>query len=333
MSFASKLKTNSSGFVIPQLGMATLEPVLDKMVEIAEAPPIVPAVESGAMSFLRKAIDAPTIAEVKEMIQKEITDFSCLSKIELKIGEEVKIVEGGPKHYLFPEILTAVNCKIPVALVGPAGSGKSTLCEQVASALSKKFYLQNSVSGSHELTGYMDAYGKYNTTSFREAFTKGGIMMVDEVDTSDAGALKWLNTALANGYAMFPDMPDPVHRHEDFRILIAANTFGNGADRLYVGANQLDASTLDRFVFFDFKYDEKLEAIVAGNLNWVRRVQRLRAAAFAEKARMVISPRASINGSKLLAAGWKQSDVEDRIIWKDLDPELRKRIVKKAGGG
>ncbi len=121
-----------------------------------------------------------------------------------------------------------------------------------------------------------------------------------------------------------------MKRHDDFRLIIAANTYGNGADRLYVGANQLDASTLDRFVFLDFKYDEKLEAKIAGNLQWVRRVQSLRRAAGLEKARMVISPRASIHGSKLLAAGWQQSIVEARTIWKDTDPELRKRIEKRA---
>jgi len=186
------------------------------------------------------------------------------------------------------------------------------------------------VTGAHELTGYLDAHGKYHTTPFRTAFEYGGLLLVDEVDTSDAGALKWINTALANGHAMFPDNPDPVKRHKDFTIMIAANTYGSGADRMYVGANQLDASTLDRFVFFDFGYDEKLEKLVCGNLKWADRVQKLRRAANDEKARIVISPRASIHGAKLLAAGWDQKVVEGRVIWKGIDGELRQRIEKKA---
>jgi hypothetical protein len=143
--------------------------------------------------------------------------------------------------------------------------------------------------------------------------------------------LKWVNTALANGYAMFPDSPDVITRHADFRCIIAANTFGTGADRMYVGANQLDASTLDRFVFFNFGYDEKLEIALSGNVLWAKRVQKLRHAAFSEKARMVISPRASINGAKLLAQGWTQHVVEERTIWKGIDPELKDRILLAAG--
>lgn len=289
-------------------------------------------IENPAVDYLRKAINAPSLAEVDKMIQEGIIRHNMLNKIELKVAEVTTVLEDEPRHFLFPEILVTVNANIPTALIGPAGSGKSTVVEQVAKALEFKFYLQNSVSGAHELSGYLDAHGKYNSTTFREAFTNGGVFFIDEVDTSDAGALKWLNSALANGRAMFPDKPDPVNRHPKFRAVIAANTFGTGADRMYVGANQLDASTLDRFVFFDFGYDEKLEVALSGNIDWAKRVQELRAAAFAEKARIVISPRASINGAKLLAAGWAQEVVEERLIWKGLDAELKRRILDKAAG-
>jgi len=46
----------------------------------------------------------------------------------------------------------------------------------------------------------------------------------------------------------------------------------------------------------------------------------------------VISPRASINGAKLLHAGWKQDLVEERVIWKGIDPELKTRILDRAAG-
>jgi hypothetical protein len=300
----------------------------------AALPPFIPDMpgDNEAVNYLRKAIDAPSIPEVKKLIVQEIANWNMLNKIELKTPEITKELEDTPRHYLFPDILTTVNANIPTALIGPAGSGKSTVADQVANALDLKYYLINSVSGAHELAGYMDAHGKYNTTSFRTAFEHGGLALIDEVDTSDPGALKWLNTALANGHAMFPDSADPVKRHPKFRMIIAANTFGNGADRMYVGANQLDASTLDRFVFFDFGYDEKLETTLSGNIDWAKRVQELRAGALAEKARMIISPRATINGAKLLAAGWKQDKVEEALIWKGTDPELRRRIEDKVAG-
>lgn len=324
-----------------------LGPMLDAMLALAQkdkkmetalatndivtaAPPAFMGEPPQELAYLRAAINAPSIDEVFSMIEQKIIDFNMLNKIELKKGDETRMLEDVPRHNLFPEILAAVDTNIPVALVGPAGSGKSTVCKQVADALKLKYFLQNSVTGTHELAGYQDAHGKYHYTSFRTAFEFGGLVLVDEVDTSDAGALKWLNTALANGHAMFPDQSEPVNKHDDFRIIIAANTYGSGADRMYVGANQLDASTLDRFVFFDYGYDEKLELALGGNIDWVKNVQKLRAAAMEEKARIVISPRASIYGSKLLGIGWEWKVVEDRVIWKGIDGELKKRIEVRA---
>lgn len=284
-----------------------------------------------SLGNLRQALDTASLPEIKALIQKEIVDYTFMKHISLvKDGAPPVVLSETTRHFLFKDILECVHAGIPAALIGPAGSGKSTVSEQIAEALKLSCYLQNSVGGTHELSGYKDAHGNYHGTAFRTAYENGGLLFLDEVDTSDPGALKWLNTAIANGVASFPDKSDPVKRHPDFRIVIAANTFGNGADRLYVGANQLDASTLDRFCFFDFKYDEKLEKVLAGNVAWSDRVQKLRAAAGAEKARVVISPRASIHGARLLAIGWDKQIVEERTIWKGMDVELRKRIEKKA---
>lgn len=52
-----------------------------------------------------------------------------------------------------------------------------------------------------------------------------------------------------------------VKLHPDFRIIAAANTFGKGADRQYVGRNQLDEASLDRFRAgtVEMGYSNKLE--------------------------------------------------------------------------
>lgn len=290
-----------------------------------DANPAVESLKEALTSFINKE-------QARQIVVKTLQEYSCNRDITLidPQGVQREKLKDEPRHFLFPDILQTVNINLPVALIGPAGSGKSTVCSQVAEALKLRFFLQNGVTGTHELTGYMDAHGRYQGSSFRDAFENGGFVLVDEVDTSDAAALKWLNTALANGYAAFPDVKEPVRRHASFRIVIAANTWGTGADRLYVGANQLDASTLDRFVFFDFQYDEKLEKLLAGNVAWTERVQKLRKAAEKAHARIVISPRASINGAKLIAAGWKTDAVEEATIWKGIDPDLKKRILEPA---
>jgi MoxR-like ATPase len=305
---------------------------LSKLTGEPVPPPQIEPVDTDQLKFLRKSLNTASLPEIKDLIQEELVNYHAYGKIELKKGDETRELPPDIRHHLFKEILEAVDANIPVALIGPAGSGKSTVVNQVAKAINLKYYLQNSVSGTHELAGYMDAHGRYHGTTFRTAFEKGGVILIDEVDTSDASALKWINTALANGHAMFPDQDEPVQRHADFRILIAANTFGTGADRVYVGANQLDASTLDRFVFFDFNYDLQMEVLLGGNPKWVERVQQLRNAAEKERARVVISPRASIHGSKLLAIGWPQNIVEERLIWKGMDAELKERILAHASG-
>ena len=104
----------------------------------------------------------------------------------------------------------------------------------------------------------------------------------------------------------------------------------------------------------DWGYDEALEAALIGApaprnapvpqsiaplsadeaqskaLNFLERVRKVRAAVTEMKVRHVVSPRATINGSKLLAAGWSWSQVEEAVIWKGLDAETKTKVNAKA---
>jgi hypothetical protein len=113
-------------------------------------------------------------------------------------------------------------------------------------------------------------------------------------------------------------------------VIAAANTYGRGADRLYVGREQLDASSLDRFGFWTMDYSEDVEHLWSGNEAWTRTVQKYRHAAMALKVRHIISPRASIEGAKLLAAGAPQSEVEQVWIWKGLDEATVAKVKANA---
>ena len=90
------------------------------------------------------------------------------------------------------------------------------------------------------------AQGTIVSTEFRKAYENGGLFLFDEIDASMPGAILAFNAALANNFMDFPDKKVP--RHKDFYCIAAANTFGSGADRQYVGRNQLDAASLDRFI-------------------------------------------------------------------------------------
>jgi cobaltochelatase CobS len=295
--------------------------------------PAVPATQApsadAALVALRTLLGAGAgidEARVRDIIRDELPDLIPTMRIEIKTPHTVKTHDPAPRHTQLPDLVTALSCNIPVALVGPAGSGKTTAVEQAAELLGHAFYIQGAVQGAHELLGFVDAHGRYQTTPFRKAFQEGGTICLDELDAGDPAGMLVCNSALANCYMPFPDQSAPVKRHAEFRLAACLNTFGHGADRLYVGRNQMDAATLDRFYFLDWRYDEKLERAISGNDEWCDRVQALRAAALKEKARLVISPRASVYGARMLAAGAPMAKVEAALIWKGTDSELRARI-------
>ena len=254
--------------------------------------------------------------------------------LRIDIKGRTRELPAAPRHHSFDVLLTMTVCGrekggLPVMLVGPAGGGKTTSAEHVAQALGLPFYSNGALTGAHELTGYKDGAGHYHTTPFRQAFEHGGLYLMDETDRSDAAAPVTLNSAIANGFMGFPDRAEPVRAHPDFVPMIAANTYGRGADRIYVGANQLDGSTTDRFVTLDWDYDETLERTLTGDDAWVSYVQAARKAAFDLKVRHIISPRASMGGAALRRAGLAFDLVANSALWKGLDADQRTRITDK----
>jgi cobaltochelatase CobS len=276
---------------------------------------------AAALSAMMAAHPAPVdLDTVRAIVSAELAAWTTPKPLHIHVNDAPKGIMPSTRHTMADTLLTITAQGIPAYIAGPAGSGKTTAAEQVAHALGATFYVQGAASGAHEFLGFVDAHGAYQTTPFRHAFENGGVFLADEIDGSDAGALLVINSALANGHMAFPDSPRPVVRHDDFRMIAAANTFGTGADRLYVGRSQLDAATLDRFAFISWNYDEALERQLSGNEAWAHRVQNIRASVARLNMRHVVSPRATINGAKLIAAGMDQAAVESSLIWRGLPP-------------
>jgi len=180
---------------------------------------------------------------------------------EFHTEKGIKKIEGEIYHKNFDKIMKVINLNIPVYLFGPAGSGKNVLAEQIAKALDIPFYYSNSVTQEFKVTGHSDINGKLVETEFYKAFTKGGLFMLDEVDSSDPNALIVLNAALANGYFDFP-VVGKMMMHEDFRCIAAGNTKGTGATLEYSSRFIIDEATRDRFCFFEVDYDENIEKAI-----------------------------------------------------------------------
>jgi SpoVK/Ycf46/Vps4 family AAA+-type ATPase len=206
-----------------------------------------------------------------------------------------------------------------VWLAGPAGSGKTSIAEALAKALGLPFFFNGAIDSPYKLAGFIDAQGRIIRPAFRQAYENGGVYLFDEVDASMPAAVLAFNSAMSNGKYDFPD--GTVERHKDFYCVAAANTFGLGASDDYVGRMKQDAAFLDRFPSIYLDYDEALENAIAGNADWVSYVQSCRRVARSRGLRVVISPRASIFGSKLLAAGMARERVAELAIRKGMNAE------------
>ena len=69
-------------------------------------------------------------------------------------------------HHKQGVVQTALMCG-NVALVGPAGSGKTTMAENIAQELGLDFYFTGALMHEYKLTGFIDAHGTVVRTPFR----------------------------------------------------------------------------------------------------------------------------------------------------------------------
>lgn len=254
--------------------------------------------EQAVASIIAKTQAEKIEAEIMGSVESKVRDFikEEYGTIERKITTVVdgkKVPMQGIQHEKFETVLKFVANDEPVFLTGPAGSGKNVLCKQVAEALGLKFYFTNAVTQEYKLTGFTDAMGNYQPTQFYEAFTKGGVFMLDEMDASIPEVLVILNAAIANRYFDFPAPIGYVEAHPDFRVIAAGNTVGNGASYEYVGRNQLDAASLDRFAIVKIDYSEAIENSVAGgDVELVQFCRDFRKAAHSVGQQVIVSYRA-----------------------------------------
>jgi cobaltochelatase CobS len=250
---------------------------------------------------------------------------------------------NGNQHFVFPIVLDIVAQRLNAYLVGPAGTGKSTIAENVAKSLGLEFFSMSCGPQTPEsrLWGYMDANGNFVETSFYHAFKSGAVFLLDEIDNGHGGILATLNSVLANGFATFPN-GETVYRHKDFVVLCGANTFGTGATAQFVGRNALDAATLDRFVFVEVPVDEQLESAILDSIGcdsriaqqWLAIVRKARKNVEEHGLRVVVSPRATFHGAKLLASGnkhWTFESVAKATFIKGCTTEQATKVLAGTG--
>lgn len=200
--------------------------------------------------------------------------------------------DGPLRHEMFPVVLKWIKAGLNVALVGPAGTGKSTIVGHVAEELGREFRGTGALMSKYDLVGYSDAAGVYHATPLYEAFTEGHLFCFDELDGSAPDAVVAFNAATDNQNVFaFPNGMQP--KHDDFVAVACMNTWGNGASADYVGRYKQDAASMSRFVKVFIDYDRRIETVIAGkkNIDIAQRIWDLRTACTDLGIRHVVSTR------------------------------------------
>lgn len=299
-------------------------------------------VVDSALQDFTGGVDADKVGEIVSPIvdglRHELTE---LVKANRPIVNTIVVKDKPPRtlkgtqHFMFPKVLGAISQGVHLWLVGSAGTGKSTIGEQVAEALSVPFSAVNCTSAMTEgkFTGYNDAMGVFRSTEFRRIFEGGGVFVIDEVDNASPNALGILNSALSNGFMAFADKLVP--KHPEFVAIATGNTYGSGATMEYVGRNPIDGATIDRFVQLEIPIDEKVEEAMLASVGleqvvatkWLTAVRKARANVAESGLKVIVSPRATLNGAKLLQSGaFSMSEVFTATVTKGAKPDQATKI-------
>ncbi len=225
-------------------------------------------------------------------------------------------IDSKSKHKAFETAYRVIVAGCSPFLVGPAGSGKSTILAQIASAMDLQFYPMsvNSLTSDYNIIGYNDSKGNYVPTIFRQAYEHGGVFSFEEIDAGNPNVLTVVNNAMSQDIYAFPDKI--VKKHSKFILAASGNTYGTGATLKYIGRNPLDAATLDRFVMVYTDYDKDLENRLCLNKDWLMWVYQVREIVAKYDMKMVVGTRAVLFGEKLLNVGIPLEAVKQMVVFK-----------------
>lgn len=256
------------------------------------------AVISEAMRLAREAM----LAEAKKVQQKVVA-------FQTATGGTVNAAAGEVFNEAFDEIMELAEAGENVFIPGPTGCGKTHVVEQLAryirnpdGTVGREYHVIAGTAGVTEadikgtaIPNLTTGENVYVSSRFVELYENGGVVLVDEADAMDSNCLLTLNAAIANRFMPVPKRAsNPVAKmHPQFVCVFAANTYGHGADRQYVGRNKLDAATLDRFCngFVPMNYSEAVEMSLCPDMELYATLKQWRANIFTHRLQRFLSTR------------------------------------------
>ncbi|QXO14371.1 AAA-ATPase [Mycobacterium phage Chaser] len=303
-----------------------------------------PASDGSEADMLRKLLQqimgTPQIDadEVRAIAKDVIEGVVMPTRTYVQTPTETREIEG-VTHKQFLDVLAAIDAGCNVQLVGAPGVGKTHMCQQVADALGRDFYvigfhLQSTAS---ELRGYMSANGEFVPTVVYDwaSNPEGGILLTDELDRSHPGIQAALNSLLSNRFISLPNR-ETVYLNDKHVILAATNTYGDGPTWEFPAAQKFSAEFKDRFIAMTIEIDTDIEMAAAMAKGAAKDLTQ-RAVSYVQKVRanvqreaiagVTISPRASQNMAALLAKG---VDWDKAVAWtlqKGMDKDTWRKVA------
>jgi AAA domain (dynein-related subfamily) len=188
-------------------------------------------------------------------------------------------------HRAAAYVLKLWEIRQPTLLVGPSGTGKTRLVEDICKHISEKFsrdyafgfasmsrgtspstfngrplisdnatmlpfllaMSQGDFDTARKISDKAQAAGNTVISQWQRIYGGGGAFLFDEWDGGDENLQLIVNAALANGRFSNSATGEIVKQHPDFWPVAAANTFGLGGTSQHNARNRQDHASLDRF--------------------------------------------------------------------------------------
>ncbi len=208
--------------------------------------------------------DMTVIPEINPLLDTSVP-FEQRFKI---VMEEKKRREKAGEHFhkMFDDVVIAIMEDANPYMIGPSGCGKTFMVKQIASILNMDFIDIGYINEEYDILGFQTATGGYSTPNFYRCYKYGIIAFCDELDNGNSRATVKLNSFLSNNKDASYNFPngENVKRHNNFRIIAAGNTAGNGADANYNTREKIEESVQQRFMPIYVDYDNYVEEKILG---------------------------------------------------------------------